>query len=228
MEWFYVPSGEAEGKCSVFGLYRNFLPSSMYSDMKRWLVDNPNYQEGDKSEPMTIPRTQIWYQKEGQYFCPRWKGVFQRWCSVKYDSTLERLQSIVQNYTDKTVEKWNSCHPSVSRIQKPDINSCLVNRYRSGADSIKPHRDSPDSFGRTPTIIGLSMGSTRTLVLQPTDTDSNHPSLEFKLSDNTLFLMAGQSQIDYLHSIPKVKNKDDSSPLNPGERFSLTFREWNG
>ena len=137
-----LPGEKPEGKCSVFGLYRNFLPRSMYSDMKRWLVDNPNYQEGDKNEPMTIPRTQIWYQKDGQYFCPRWKGVFQRWCSVKYDSTLERLQSIVQNYTDKTVEKWNSCHPPVSRIQKPDINSCLVNRYRSGADSIKPHRDS--------------------------------------------------------------------------------------
>ena len=40
----------------------------------------------------------------------------------------------------------------------PDINSCLVNRYRSGADSIKPHRDSLDSFGPTPTIIGLSIG----------------------------------------------------------------------
>ena len=227
MEWFYVPSDskETEGKCSVFGLYRNFLPTSMYSDMKRWLADNPNYQEGDKSEPMTIPRTQIWYQRDGQYFCPRWKGVFQRWCSVKYDSTLERLQSIVQKYTDKTVEKWNSCHPKESRIQMPDINSCLVNRYRSGADSIKPHRDSLDSFGQTPTIIGLSIGSARTLCLQPTKSVSSLPLLEFKLTDNTLFMMAGQSQIDYLHSIPKVKNTESREI---GERFSLTFREWNG
>ena len=48
-----------------------------------------------------------------------------------------------------------------SLIQIPKINSCLVNKYRNGDDSIRPHRDTPDSFGFYPSIIGLSLGSSK-------------------------------------------------------------------
>ena len=114
-------------------------------------------------------------------------------------------------------------------ISKPTINSCLVNKYRDGNDSIKPHRDTPDSFGEYPTICGLSFGDKRKLVFKKIDYNlknynsmktDRHSDMDFEieLEDNSLFIMGGASQKYYSHEIPK------SDSTNP--RYSLTFREF--
>ena len=114
-------------------------------------------------------------------------------------------------------------------IYKPKINSCLLNKYRNGKDSIKPHRDTPDSFGEYPTIAGLSIGETRCISFRKIDFDiGNYNSLkedkesnldlDIELENNSLFIMAGASQKYFSHQIPK----NDS--LNT--RYSLTFREF--
>ena len=114
-------------------------------------------------------------------------------------------------------------------IYKPKINSCLINKSRDGNDSIKPHRDTPYSFGDYPTICGVSFGDTRKLVFKKIDFDKkNYNSMktdrksemdfEIKLEDNSLFIMGGASQKYYSHEIPK----SDSVK----QRYSLTFREF--
>ena len=105
----------------------------------------------------------------------------------------------------------------------------MVNKYRDGNDSIKPHRDTPDSFGEYPTISGLSIGGKRKIVFRKIDYDlKNYNSMkkdktsevdfEMELEDNSLFIMGGASQKYYSHEIPKSESKET--------RYSLTFREF--
>lgn len=227
MEWTYLPSIDPTTNYgSLIGQCHDILPTDLYLLLENWCYTNPHYM-GHQPEEMPVPRTQIWYQQDHNYFCPSWKGVFPRWKSRTYDTILQLVQNYIQTRIDSFLANYSSDQSPHQKVilEHPKINSCLVNRYRNGNDSIKPHRDSRDSFGPTPTIIGLSLGQCRTLELQPAlKNHQQHPSYRFKIPDNSLFIMAGNSQNQYLHSIPKQKST--SSLLPNFERFSLTFREW--
>ena len=143
-----------------------------------------------------VSRYQKWYQSNMKYFCPLWKARYPQWESHEMDSTIlsliERMQTLVQDIT---------------------INSCLVNKYPDGNHFISPHRDSPDSFGPTPTIIILSLGETRTLMFE-----NEMEKFSFDLESGSVFIMGGDSQKNYLHSLLKSDTKN--------VRYSLTFREF--
>ena len=137
--------------------------------------------------------------RKNKYFCEVWKYRYDRWKSNDYDPILKKIQDKVNLITNKLIDEY------CSTIYKPKINSCLINKYRDGNDSIKPHRDTPYSFGDYPTICGVSFGDTRKLVFKKIDFDKkNYNSMktdrksemdfEIKLEDNSLFIMGGASQ----------------------------------
>ena len=96
-----------------------------------------------------------------------------------------------------------------------NINSCLANKYRTGVDHIKPHRDSNYSFGNEPTVLIYSIGATRKLTFTNNKTKKQ---FSYDLEDGSLFIMNGRSQEDYTHEVPPSDTKD--------VRYSLTFREY--
>lgn len=92
-------------------------------------------------------------------------------------------------------------------------NYCLVNRYRSGADSMGWHADDEPEMGE---IIGsLSLGATRKFRIRHNET---RETMSFPVGHGTLIIMAGTMQQHWQHEIPKTKQK-------VGERINLTFRE---
>lgn len=91
-------------------------------------------------------------------------------------------------------------------------NFCLLNRYRSGADSVSMHSDNEDGLG--PIIATVSLGATRTFNIRHNSTNEKH---SFRVSNGTLIIMAGTMQEFWKHEIPKTKEI-------VGERISLTFR----
>ena len=113
-------------------------------------------------------------------------------------------------------------------MEIPAINSCLINKYRDGNDSIRAHRDTYLSFGETPIIIGLSIGESRILRVRKLHNPDVFKSLkveresdetiDFVLENNSVFVMAGYSQTYFSHEVPKMENKE--------HRYSLTFREY--
>ena len=147
-------------------------------------------------------RFQKWYQMGKKYFCPLWKNRFPQWESHEIDSTILSLIKSVQNFVEK-----------IPAIDIPTIDSCLINKYPTGQNFIAPHRDSPDSFGLKPTIVILSLGETRTLKFE-----NNKETFSFDLESGSIFIMSGNSQTDYMHSLEK------SDTINC--RYSLTFREF--
>jgi len=94
-------------------------------------------------------------------------------------------------------------------------NYCLLNRYRSGADSVGLHADDEPGLGN---VIGsLSLGATRTFRIRHNLTNEKRT---FPVGNGTLIIMAGTMQQFWKHEVPKTT-------VNVGERINLTFR-WIG
>jgi len=94
-------------------------------------------------------------------------------------------------------------------------NYCLLNRYRSGQDSVIMHADDEPEMGN---VIGsLSLGATRKFRIKHNKTKE---TMSFPVGNGTLIIMAGTMQQYWKHGIPKTTKK-------VGERINLTFR-WIG
>ena len=179
--------------------------------------DNKNWSEEK------VIRLQKWYQINGSYFCPKWKVKYKRWVSHPYPDFLLQLQSDIQDHLQSIQMRCNE-------LNIPEINSCLINKYRNGNDYIRPHRDTDMSFGKEPTVLGLSLGCDREIKFcrvkynghntSNSKIDKEKSDLNFTqtLKSGSLFIMAGSSQKYFTHEIPKsTKNQI---------RYSLTFREF--
>ncbi|WP_339716244.1 alpha-ketoglutarate-dependent dioxygenase AlkB [uncultured Kriegella sp.] len=105
--------------------------------------------------------------------------------------------------------------------QKVDVlcaikfTTCLLNLYRTGKDSNGWHADNEKELGENPTIASVSLGQERYFHLK----HRNNGSLKHKLllQHGSLLIMAGQTQQNWLHQIPKT-----TKPVQ--ERINLTFR----
>ncbi len=95
------------------------------------------------------------------------------------------------------------------------FNSVLANRYREGRDCMGWHSDNESALGPRPLIASLSLGATRRFVLKHREESSR--KLELELPHGSLLVMAGDTQRNYRHALPRT-----TRPV--GERINLTFR----
>jgi len=110
-----------------------------------------------------------------------------------------------------TLARLRRCVEEAAQVS---FNSVLVNYYRGGDDSMGYHADDEPELGENPVIASLSLGSTRTFVLRPKK--KGDPGESFELGGGNLLVMAGATQHQYRHGVPKRKSK--------GPRINLTFR----
>ena len=96
---------------------------------------------------------------------------------------------------------------------KGQYNYCLLNRYRSGSDSVGLHADDEPGMGN---VIGsLSLGATRMFRIRHNKTKETRT---FPVGNGTLIIMAGTMQQFWKHEVPKTAQ-------DVGERINLTFRK---
>jgi len=91
-------------------------------------------------------------------------------------------------------------------------NYCLLNRYRSGRDSMGLHADNEPWVDNV--IASLSLGAERTFCIRHNVTRETQ---RYALTHGSLLIMAGTMQDFWKHKIPKTRR-----PV--GERINLTFR----
>jgi hypothetical protein len=94
-----------------------------------------------------------------------------------------------------------------------EYNYCLLNRYRSGSDSMGWHADDEPEMG--PVIGSLSLGATRKFRIRHNVT---RETMTFSATHGTLIIMSGTMQQFWQHEVPKTKQL-------VGERINLTFRK---
>jgi alkylated DNA repair dioxygenase AlkB len=211
---------------SYFMYYPNFINTLEIKQLLMWLNDMSDFKNNTNYNETNIIRQQKWYQTEQCYFCPHWKHRYPRWDSHAYDEFLIKLQRRIQKtiINELLSEKYD--------MNVPCINSCLINKYRTNTDRIRPHKDTTKSFGNNPTIIGLSVGSERALKFTRVlntgsnthnykpDILNNHLDFSQKLETGSLYVMGGTLNKYFTHEIPINKH---SSGI---PRYSLTFREF--
>ena len=152
-----------------------------------------------------ILRSQKWYQDEGAYFNNRWP-VYDRWKSCNYTPIIRKFQDKISTHFPEAM-----------------INSTLINCYQ-GFDIIPPHRDSEDVFGDNPTIVVVSLGSSRTMRFNRVTPCSRSlkvvgKTYDIVLKPRSLFVMSGTTQKYFSHEIlPPAPAQDVET------RFSMTFR----
>ena len=143
-----------------------------------------------------------------------------------------------QYYGDKGTEyeysgeKWapEAWTPELLRIKRQveaetgyTFNSAVVNKYRGGTDRIGYHKDDEPMIRRKGKslkdipIASVSFGAPRTFTLKADKSGRRH---EFVLRDGDLFLMGGDTQINYKHGI-------EAEPAIQGSRINITFRRTN-
>jgi alkylated DNA repair dioxygenase AlkB len=96
------------------------------------------------------------------------------------------------------------------------FNHVLVNRYRTGEDSMGLHADDEPELGPDPRVATVSLGAGRRFVVKPRrKQDGQRQDLE--LGHGALLVMGGTCQRHYVHGVPRQASVT-------GERISLTFR----
>ncbi|MCX7395749.1 MAG: alpha-ketoglutarate-dependent dioxygenase AlkB [Planctomycetales bacterium] len=100
----------------------------------------------------------------------------------------------------------------IEAVQGP-YNYCLLNRYRSGSDSMGWHADDEPEMGNS--IGSLSLGATRTFRIRH---NVSKQTRTFLMGHGALIIMAGTMQQFWQHHVPKTTQ-------NVGERINLTFRK---
>jgi len=209
------------GEFALFKYIPNIISSGESEKLRHWL-DSQEFRDGNCISGKKIPRQQLWFQESGRYFCEDWKYRYERWTSLEYPAILKGLQ---KNMNDKV----NNIIKGSINVEIPKLNSILINKYRDGNDSIRPHRDTAQSFGDYPTIVIISIGEPREMVIKKVIYDQENMAslkedresyleLRYILEPNSLFIMGGASQKYFTHEIPK----SDTSNL----RYSLTLREY--
>lgn len=101
-----------------------------------------------------------------------------------------------------------------------DFNSVLANLYRGGADAMGWHRDDEPELGAQPVIASLSLGATRRFVLKEAllpGAAGTPRKRVFELAHGSLLRMAGDTQRNYRHALPRTARA-------VGPRINLTFR----
>ncbi len=97
------------------------------------------------------------------------------------------------------------------------FNHVLLNRYRSGDDSMGLPADDEPELGPDPLVAIVSLGVARRLVVKPRRKRDHHDRQDLELGHGALLVMGGTCQRHYVHGVPR-------QPGTEGERISLTFR----
>lgn len=129
----------------------------------------------------------------------------------EYDYTYSNLSKRSLIWTNDLLELKDLVE---SKLQTK-FNSCLLNLYHNGDEGVSWHSDDEKTLNRSSEIASLSFGAERKFSFKHKKTGEKQSIL---LQAGSLLVMKGQTQINWLHSIPK--SKKIKSP-----RVNLTFRK---
>lgn len=101
-------------------------------------------------------------------------------------------------------------------------NFCLINYYATGNDSISYHSDDERFLGPEPAIASFTLGAKRDFLMKHKpiarkngETFPETSPTKLQLGSGDMVLMRGQTQANWLHSIPKRKGPDaDKGRIN--------------
>ena len=153
-------------------------------------------QEGMKmyGKQLDFPRLTAWYGEEGKVY--KYAGLVN--IPLPFNNLLLEMKQAIETQTGF------------------DFNAVLLNLYRNEKDSMGWHSDNERELGINPVIASLSFGGTRSFQFKHKTISKTTQTIQ--LPNNSLLLMQGGTQHNWLHQIPK-----SNKPCQP--RINVTFRK---
>jgi alkylated DNA repair dioxygenase AlkB len=112
--------------------------------------------------------------------------------------------------------------PALARLRERVEAACgarfdgvLANLYRDGNDAMGWHSDDEPELGEQPVIASVSLGAARRFRLR--SRDAGRRTLDLELPHGSLLRMAGDTQRNYRHALPRSRRVHEA-------RLNLTFR----
>jgi len=177
-------------------LYEAFFSKAESNILYPSLKKNIQWQQDQITifgKTMDLPRLTAWYGDEECVYT--YSGI-----SMQPKPWNDDLRLIKERIESKT---------------KITFNSCLLNYYRSGKDSMGWHQDNEQELGENPIIGSVSFGETRPFQLKHIKLDLK--KTDIPLTHGSFLIMQGTTQHFWKHKIPKTTRN-----INP--RINLTFR----
>jgi alkylated DNA repair dioxygenase AlkB len=107
---------------------------------------------------------------------------------------------------------------SVEEKAKTQFNSCLLNLYHDGSESMAYHSDDEPMLAKNGAIASVSFGAERRFLFRHNRYKENQiPVVELILNHGSLLLMQGEIQNNWKHALP-------ASAKIKSPRINLTFR----
>ncbi len=142
---------------------------------------------------IALPRLTAWYGDEGAGY------------------TYSSIENTPLPWTEALLEVKGAIEPACGVA----FNSVLLNRYRTGQDSVSWHSDDEPEFGENPVIGSVSFGGTRQFQFRHERQKDLKRAVD--LTHGSLLVMQGATQANWVHQIPKTKKA-------VAERLNLTLR----
>ena len=122
--------------------------------------------------------------------------------------------------TAKTAKLWNELlleiKHRVEKITNESYNCCLLNLYHEGDEAMGWHSDDEQTIAADSAIASVSFGASRRFLFRHKKTLEK---IQIVLETGSVLLMKGQTQRNWMHSLPKTAVKT-------GPRINLTFRKF--
>ena len=179
----------------------HFLASGEAAEFFSALLKRCAWERHKTSFGYPVPRDEAYYGDPGTHY------TYSRreYRPLAWISELLSLKGRVEEATPSA---------AYSNLSLPILgyNAVLCNLYRNGDDSVGLHADAEPEMG--PVIASLSLGATRLFRLKAKD---GAVVFSEPLPGGSLFIMAGETQKNFKHEVPK-------EPRVTHPRINLTFR----
>ena len=177
----------------MFILEQRQIPQQLAQELLEYSWDLEQHHLTMYGRRIPFPRLMKWYGPIDYHF----SGIILR-KDTNYPDPLLTLFSLVKEVTP--------------------TDCCLINYYRSGNDSVSMHADDEPLFDNNASIVGVSVGVTRTFITKNNTTNTkNH----YKLTHGSVVIMPPGYQLTHQHEVPK-------EPKINGQRINFTFRKLIG
>ena len=181
-----------DGEAYYFGSIFSPQESELYLQYLLSKIEWKNDEAKIYGKHIITRRKVAWYGDNN--FSYRYSNVTRN--ALYWTKELLALKVIIEKHTNKT------------------YNSCLLNLYHDGDDAMSWHCDDETSLGKNTNIASLSFGTVRKFSLKH---KISKQTVSLLLDTGALLVMKGETQNNWHHCLPKMKNI--TSP-----RINLTFR----
>jgi alkylated DNA repair dioxygenase AlkB len=127
-----------------------------------------------------------------------------------YAYTYSHATKVALPWTPELLEIKQLCES----VSGEKYNSCLLNLYHDGSESMGWHSDDEDTIAPDSAIASVSFGATRRFDFRH---KASKEKVSLTLAPGSLLVMAGETQRHWQHSLPKALKVKTA-------RINLTFR----